>query len=256
MWPYTGLAKHVLAQQSNKLGRASCWGGCVCGLVLVRGHIVDTSRGSSGWVDTSSSCYQGESRQPWGTPSTTVTDDLGKSSKLHTGLKKVEKIEKSRVTNFPLISFVFLLQGSGASKYCSSAVIWYDWSINSHQKWAPPVPGWAWNALEPAWSVIAGCHRAQPTRVSGQLCGLEINTSWLVKGGGAIVDKEVGERQTGLPRRPPGPSADNDIWAVVWIGIDTSWRLASSQFAPHRRRRCPGRGVSIRGWAGEEGAEG
>ena len=53
----------------------------------------------------------------------TVTDDLGKSSKLHTGLKKVEKIEKSRVTNFPLISFVFLLQGSGASKYCSSAVI-------------------------------------------------------------------------------------------------------------------------------------
>ena len=52
-----------------------------------------------------------------------VTDDLGKSSKLHTGLKKVEKIEKSRVTNFPLISFVFLLQGSGASKYCSSAVI-------------------------------------------------------------------------------------------------------------------------------------
>ena len=88
---------------------------------------MDTSRGSSGWVDTSSSCYHGS---PGGhhhplVPTTVVpvTDDLGKSSKLHTGLKKVEKIEKSRVTNFPLISFVFLLQGSGASKYCSSAVI-------------------------------------------------------------------------------------------------------------------------------------
>ena len=102
----------------------------MCGLVLVRGHIVDTSCGSSGWVDTSSSCYQGSHGSPGGhhhplVPTTVVpvTDDLGKSSKLHTGLKKVEKIEKSRVTNFPLISFVFLLQDSGASKYCSSAVI-------------------------------------------------------------------------------------------------------------------------------------
>ena len=98
--------------------------------MLVRGHIVDTSCGSSGWVDTSSSCYQGRHGSPEGhhhplVPTTVVpvTDDLGKSSKLHTGLKKVEKIEKSRVTNFPLISFVFLLQGSGASKYCSSAVM-------------------------------------------------------------------------------------------------------------------------------------
>ena len=66
LWPYTGLAKHVLAQQSNKFGRASCWVGCVCGLVLVRGHIVDTSCGSSGWVDTSSSCYQGSHGSPEG----------------------------------------------------------------------------------------------------------------------------------------------------------------------------------------------
>ena len=80
-----------------------------------------------------------------------------------------------------------------------------------------------WNALEPAWSVIAGCHRAQPTRVSGQLCGLESTQVDWSRGEGQLWIRRLAKRcWTRLPRRPPGPSADNDIWAVVWIGIDTS----------------------------------
>ena len=45
----------------------------------------------------------------------------------------------------------------------------------------------------------------------------------MVKGEGTIVDKEVGEEVLDqVTKEALGPSADNDIWAVVWIGIDTS----------------------------------
>ena len=43
----------------------------------------------------------------------------------------------------------------------------------------------------------------------------------------------------------------------VWIGMDTSWGLASSHFAPRRRRsRARGGQCQLGGWAGEEGGEG